>query len=474
MASQDPQPTTNALRNQSISLTTLNIETRCTFERSSSPDIQLGQAPLLLFLQNDSKAKGSWGGTFISDLSYDTALDEWKGTFWGNQFRYKNMKVNVLNSRTNVSLYYKCEPAPAVASQEPQPATSALRNQSINLTTLNIDLRPTGNDEVDKLKSLLITPTTGDVFLSAFALDRNWQQTNEIEGNPVAFVTNADSRRVNQIITRLLSSLQIDASKWIVRIVDTNPKIENAFVTGSRIIYVYTGLIANTKSEDELAFVLGHEIGHTLLKHVGRHDNPTADFLATLAKIGSQLGTTDAGKEAFGFVGDTLTSYFSREHEREADAMGAYIAIKAGYRFTDASNFFKRMILLQNQSDAESQAMKSKIVAESTRLVNHCVQQRQLFNSGPLYRTQRNATIVNQACQQATDYAGQVSAKLKEIAKSDLKGMFTRSHPVDDERVRSVVQISRYVNCQGTESDLASIGQGYYVLKAVDFSPQCR
>ena len=450
------------------------VDATCIFERSSIPGMQLRRVPLPLSLKSDGATTGTWAGNEIGDLKYDATLDEWNGNGGGPKFRYKDLQVTVGNPAGGALVwYFKCEPASA-ARQGPQPATSALRNQSINLTTLSIDLRPTGNDEVDKLKSLLITQTPADVFISAFATDRKWQQTNEIEGTPVTFVTNADSRRVNQIITRLLSSLQIDASKWIVRIVDTNPKMENAFVTGSRIIYVYTGLIANAQSDNELAFVLGHEIGHTLLKHVSRHDNPTAEFLATLANIGSQLGTTDAGKEAFGFVGDTLTSYFSREHEREADAMGAYIAIKAGYQFTDGSNFFKRMILLQNQSDAESQAMKSKILAESTRLVNYCVQQRQLFNSGPQYKTQRNATIVNQACQQATDYAGQVAAKLKEIAKSDLKGMFTRSHPVDIERVKSVVQIGKYVNCQGTESDLASIGQGYYVLKAVDFSPQCR
>ena len=82
------------------------IDTKCTFERSSNPDLLLGQAPLLLSMKNDGKTDGNWGGTDISDLKYDAALDEWKGTFWGNQFRYKNWKVDVLNPRTSVVLVW--------------------------------------------------------------------------------------------------------------------------------------------------------------------------------------------------------------------------------------------------------------------------------------------------------------------------------------------------------------------------------
>ena len=44
----------------------------------------------------------------------------------------------------------------------------------------------------------------------------------------------------------------------------------NAFSLGDEYIFVYRGLIAYMESEDELAGVVGHEIGHVVLHHMSK------------------------------------------------------------------------------------------------------------------------------------------------------------------------------------------------------------
>lgn len=52
----------------------------------------------------------------------------------------------------------------------------------------------------------------------------------------------------------------------LVIIADGTP---NAFVMGGKYIFFFTGLSVPLKTVDEAAFVIGHEIGHTLAGHWG-------------------------------------------------------------------------------------------------------------------------------------------------------------------------------------------------------------
>ena len=84
----------------------------------------------------------------------------------------------------------------------------------------------------------------------------------------------------------------------------------NAYADGRHVLLT-TGLVARTRSDDELAFILAHEMAHNILRHavVMRSD-----------AVGHGLGRT------FGKSGRTI-----REIEREADALGGQIMLDAGY-----------------------------------------------------------------------------------------------------------------------------------------------
>ncbi len=133
---------------------------------------------------------------------------------------------------------------------------------------------------------------------------------------------------VTEIGERLLA-VSPDAGKNYTFVVVDSPQV-NAAATQDGYIFIYRGIIAYCRSEDELAGIIGHEIGHV----VGRHTKRTKG----LNRLGGLLGWIGViGTSSWGMkdLGDTLTatavSREAREHELEADAIGAKLLARAGY-----------------------------------------------------------------------------------------------------------------------------------------------
>lgn len=110
----------------------------------------------------------------------------------------------------------------------------------------------------------------------------------------------------------------------------------NAFAVPGGYITINTGLIDNTRSVDELASVIAHEIGHQSQRHISRSIERSKQLTipATAALIGGLLLGGQAGTAAVltsqAAVGsDRLAN--SRTFEREADATGMAMLADAGY-----------------------------------------------------------------------------------------------------------------------------------------------
>jgi len=107
----------------------------------------------------------------------------------------------------------------------------------------------------------------------------------------------------------------------------------NAFALPGGYIYITRGLLAYLNTEDELAAVLGHEIGHVTARHGVRQQTA-----ATAANIGLAAGQiflpelrNQAATDTYGILGGILLSKYSREHELQADTLSAQYLAKAGY-----------------------------------------------------------------------------------------------------------------------------------------------
>lgn len=98
----------------------------------------------------------------------------------------------------------------------------------------------------------------------------------------------------------------------------------NAFALPGGTIVVHTALIAKAETPEEVAGVIGHEIAHVLQRHSLRQGIRN---LGTLALLSLVFGDSTSALEAS--LG-LLRLKYSRDHEREADAVGAKILHQAG------------------------------------------------------------------------------------------------------------------------------------------------
>jgi putative metalloprotease len=110
-----------------------------------------------------------------------------------------------------------------------------------------------------------------------------------------------------------------------------SPKV-NAFALGDGTIRVYSGLM-DRMSDQELLFVIGHEIGHVVEEHV-REKMAVALAGSALRKgIASQENIVGAlARSALGdFVQRLGNAQFSQEEEKEADDYGLAFMKREGY-----------------------------------------------------------------------------------------------------------------------------------------------
>lgn len=109
-----------------------------------------------------------------------------------------------------------------------------------------------------------------------------------------------------------------------------NSAVENAFSVPGGYVYITRQLMTLMDDESELAFALGHEVGHIAANHA--HIREQYARRNSYGVLGQIIGAI------FGDVGGLLqaqaalnTLSFSREQEYQADALGLRYLIAAGY-----------------------------------------------------------------------------------------------------------------------------------------------
>lgn len=132
---------------------------------------------------------------------------------------------------------------------------------------------------------------------------------------------------VNNIGQQLARKSHRNNIRYTFTVLD-DPSV-NAFALPGGYIYITTGIMAYLNSEGELAGVLGHEIGHVTARH-GVKQQSAGMASAILMSVLSKKAGASSGKQ-FGQLGKALLSGYGRDHELQADRLGAEYLARVGY-----------------------------------------------------------------------------------------------------------------------------------------------
>jgi predicted Zn-dependent protease len=139
-----------------------------------------------------------------------------------------------------------------------------------------------------------------------------------------------------------------DVKQWNIKVLQSDQV--NAFALPGGEIGVYTGILKVANTPDQLATVVGHEIGHVIARHGAER---VSDQLATqggLSVVEAFLGGTASATQsqlimsALGMgaqVGVLLP--FSRTQESEADLIGLDLMAQAGFDPHQAVQLWQNM-----------------------------------------------------------------------------------------------------------------------------------
>jgi predicted Zn-dependent protease len=174
-------------------------------------------------------------------------------------------------------------------------------------------------------------------------------------------------------IARLTS--RTDIPEWQFFIVDS--KEVNAFAVPGGFVYVNRGLIDRTQRMDQLAGVLGHEIGHVVRRHSIKQMQQAqgANLGVTLACVLTRVCDNQAGQAAIQVGGTALFAKFSRSDETEADEEGVRNVIRAGISPNGIPEMFQILIdeRQRNPSAVEgwfaTHPLEEDRIAETRRMI---------------------------------------------------------------------------------------------------------
>ena len=174
---------------------------------------------------------------------------------------------------------------------------------------------------------------------------------------PVSAPTAADEARYTRVVSRMEPVIERECMARVASnvncdfaiILDGDPsKGANAYQTldrNGRPILAFTKLIlADFANDDELAFVLGHEAAH----HIAGHIAETRTTATTGAILGGALATILGGGQTAVDIGMDLGTTvgaraYSKDHELEADRLGAILTERSGYDALRGAQFFERI-----------------------------------------------------------------------------------------------------------------------------------
>jgi predicted Zn-dependent protease len=171
------------------------------------------------------------------------------------------------------------------------------------------------------------------------------QVAHEIDSNvrefpPLDSVQNKEVYKyIYKVRDNILNSGKVDFKdefQWRIRLIHDD-SVLNAFCTPGGYIYIYTGILKFLDSEDQLAGVLGHEMGHADMRHSTRQITKMFGVQILLDVIAGDRGALSQ------ITGALINLKFSRTHETEADERSVVYLCPTVYNAAGGASFFEKI-----------------------------------------------------------------------------------------------------------------------------------
>ncbi len=197
------------------------------------------------------------------------------------------------------------------------------------------------------LGACAVNPVTGEQDFVTITEAEEIKQGQRYHKEIIATYGIYDDPALQQYVNRIGQELAAKSHRAYLKFTFTvldSPDI-NAFALPGGYVYVTRGIMAYLGSEAELAGVIGHEIGHVTARHSVRQQG--GQFASNILSI---LVATATGEQTLGSLSQQLSTGlirgYGRDHELEADRLGAEYLHTAGY---DPENMLEVIGVLKDQ-----------------------------------------------------------------------------------------------------------------------------
>ena len=206
---------------------------------------------------------------------------------------------------------------------------------------------------LNSLNSCAVNPVTGENQLMMVSQDQ--EISMDKSQSPYQFSTDygaVQDQSLNAYVTDVGKKLAVLTHRpqmpYSFRCVNATYINAYAFPGGS--IAVTRGILLKLSNEAELAALLGHELGHVNARHSAQQISKSTVSSIFVSGIAAAIGTQGQGlgdiAAKIGMLGQgVLLARYSRDNEREADALGNAYMVKAGY---SSKGFVGLMSILNN------------------------------------------------------------------------------------------------------------------------------
>ena len=209
--------------------------------------------------------------------------------------------------------------------------------------------------------SCAVNPVTGENQL--MMVSRETEISMDRQQSPFQFSSDygaLQNRQINDYISgvghKLASKTHRPDMPYSFRCVNATYVNAYAFPGGS--IAVTRGILLKISNEAELAALLGHELGHVNARHSAEQMSKASISSLLIGGVSAVIGSKnsrlgDLAKQ-IGMVGQgALLARYSRENEREADALGNAYMVSSGY---STEGFVGLMALLNRMNEGHNDA----------------------------------------------------------------------------------------------------------------------